>query len=285
MRSDNVDAQRSINMVVYRYSAAGAQLDPVWDLPDDGLTNPYVDLAVGPDGRFYVLDDLADKVLVYAGTGELLREVPVAGDSRSVAGGPDGARDRCSPCASMAASSATTTTAPFPARLDGRARGLFRSHRHRRPRGRWRRQGLRRRRPGVAHLSLRSHRRPCDPARAGRWRLQLPGPQDRGALQIQLGEVVTINLELAGKCGIDEEPTDIVFVVPYLLNLQQGRDRSGAVINSMLGLARRIKFNKHRVGIVSYYQTHKVELQLTSDMAVYTDAVRNITRQDPPTRT
>lgn len=282
MRSDNVDAQRSINMVIYRYSAAGAQLDPVWDLPDDGQTNPYVDLAVGPDGRFYVLDDLADKVLVYAGTGELLREVQVAGDSRSVAGGPDGAAGSVFTLREYGSIERYDDVGAVTARLDGRAVDFSDP-------------------TAIADLVIDGSGRVYvadaqaslisvfeatdDPA-------VLPVPDDGACSflalktaapsQIQLGEVVTINLELAGKCGIDEEPTDIVFVVPYLLNLQQGRDRSGAVINSMLGLARRIKFNKHRVGIVSYYQTHKVELPLTSDLAVYTDAVRNITRQDPP---
>lgn len=282
MRSDNVDAQRTINMVVYRYGPDGTQLDPVWDLPDDGQTNPYVDLAVGPDGRFYVLDDLADKVLVYAATGELLREVPVAGDARSVAGGPDGPAGSVFALREYGSIERYADDGAVTARLDGRAvdfsdptaiadmvvDGAGKVY------------------VADAQASLISVFEATDDPTV------LPVPDDGACgfvalktaapARIQLGETVTISLELAGKCGIDEEPTDIVFVVPYLLNLQQGRDRSGAVINSMLNLARRLKFSKHRVGIVSYYQTHKLELPLTSDLAVYTDAVRNITRQDPP---
>ena len=41
-------------MKLVRYAADGRKLKPDWDLPDDGKTNPYVDMAVAPDGR--VLD-------------------------------------------------------------------------------------------------------------------------------------------------------------------------------------------------------------------------------------
>ncbi|MBK8539437.1 MAG: VWA domain-containing protein [Ardenticatenia bacterium] len=282
MRSDNVDAQRTVNMVIYRYSPDGTQLDPVWDLPDDGQTNPYVDLAVGPDGRFFVLDDLADKVLVYASTGELQREVKVAGDSRSVAGGPDSAAGSVFTLREYGSIERYGDDGAVTARLDGRAVDFSDP-------------------TAIADMvvdaagkvyvadaqaSLVSVFEATDDPTI------LPMPDDGACsflaqktaapAQIQLGETVTISMDLAGKCGIDEEPTDIVFVVPYLLNLQQGRDRSGMTINSMLNLARRLKFDRHRVGIVSYYQTHKLELPLTSDLAVYTEAVRNITRQDPP---
>lgn len=282
MRSDNVDAQRSINMVVYRYSPDGVQLDPVWDLPDDGQTNPYVDLAVGPDGRWYLLDDLADKVLVYGADGMLQLEVPVAGDARSVAGGPAGVDGSVFALREYGSIERYADDGTVTARLDGRAvdfsdptaiadmvvDGAGQVY------------------VADAQASLISVFEATDDPRI------LPVPDDGACSflaqksaapgQIQLGETVTISLELAGKCGIDEEPTDIVFVVPYLLNLQQGRDRSGQTINNMLNLARRLKFAKHRVAIVSYYQTRKVELPFTSDLAVYTDAVRNLTRQDPP---
>lgn len=282
MRSDNVDAQRTINMVMYRYTRDGVQIDPVWDLPDDGQTNPYIDLAVGPDGRVYLLDDLADTVLVLEADGTASATVEVAGDSRSVAGGPADAAGSVFTLREYGSIERYADDGRVTARLDGRAVAFSDP-------------------TAIADLVVDSMGRvfvadaqaslisvfeaTTDPS-------IIPVPDDGACSfvgaksaapgRVQLGQAVTVTLEVAGKCGIDEEPTDIVFVVPYLAQLQQGRDRSGATINAMLGLARRLKFDRHRVGIVSYFQTHKVELPLTSDLATYTDAVRNMTRMDPP---
>lgn len=283
LRNDGVAQQRTLDMRLLRYGQDGRPIEPAWDVPDDGLNDPYSDLAVGPDGRVYLLDDLDDKVLVYASDGQALAEVPVAPDARAIAGGPPGAAGSVFALRETGAIERYRDDGTVSARLDGRAvvfsDPTFISDMVVDGQGR----------VFVAdgQASLISVFLPTDDPTV------LPVPDDGACSfvgrktaapeRLKLGEAVTVTLELSGTCGVNEAPSDIVIVVPYFQTLQQGRDRSGMIIGNLLGLGRRLNFDQHRVGIVSYYQTRKLELDLTDDRDAYIEAVRNITRQDPPT--
>ncbi|MBK6767445.1 MAG: hypothetical protein IPG72_00065 [Ardenticatenales bacterium] len=185
VRSDLTPQTRTYDVRIVRYAPDGRQIKPEWDLPDDGKGNPYTDMEVGPDGRVYVLDDLADIVRVYAADGTSLLNVPVAFDARSVSGGPGGAtrpvtdpRIRwgpCSSCASPVTSSATRTTAPSPP-ASTPARWLLRPDDADRPHGRQRRPGLRGRRPVQPDQRLRAVRRSRRTGRARGPHVHVPRP-------------------------------------------------------------------------------------------------------------
>lgn len=282
MVAETVPQQRTTNVVLARYAPDGRRLEPTWDLPDDGQIDPYLDLSVGPDGRVYLLHMLRGEALVYEPDGADAGAVPVARDARGVAGGPpdpDGAVFALREHGTIEryADDGTVT-----GRLDGRAvpysdptflTDLVVDAR------------------GTVYVadgqaSLISAFAPTSDPQA------LPVPDDGACAfvgrktaapeRIRLGEAVTVTLSLAGSCGVREDATDIVVVVPYLGQLMRGRDASAQVIASLLSLAGKVDFDRHRVGIVSYYQTTTVELPLTSDRDAYIAKVQNLTRLDAP---
>lgn len=277
-----VPQQRRYTVQLVRYSPDGRELDPAWELPRAGDYNPYGDMSVAPDGRIYLLDDIHDKVVVLGADGQLEREVPVAQDARGVAGGPPNAAGSIFILREQGAIERYDDAGKVSARLDGRAMPFsdptFLTDMVVDGNGR----------VYVAdgQASLISVFEPTDDVNL------LPVPDDgdcdfvgqktAGPASVQLGDPVTIDLRLIGACGLSEDPADIVIVTPYLQQFTGGRDRSLQVINNLLGLARRLNFDRHRVGIVNYYQFNSVELPLTGDRDTYLDAVLNLTRVDAP---
>jgi hypothetical protein len=282
VRNDSVAQQRSQDVSIVRYAADGRKLSPSIDLPDDGKVNPYADLAIGPEGRIYALDDLADLVRVFAPDGSPLADVPVVFDARALAAGPAGPDGAIFVLRESGSIERYADDGRVSARLDGRplpssdpttltdlvvdAAG----------------------RVYVAdgQASLISV---FEPAGSGE---EIPIPNDaeclfQGAAEarpdvLRLGAATTVSLTLKGRCGINEDPADIVVLVPYFRRLQQGTDPSAVYMTELTLLMSRLNFGKHRAGIVSYYNTTKVERPLTGDRAAYVEAARNINRFDPP---
>ncbi|MFQ5459577.1 MAG: VWA domain-containing protein, partial [Anaerolineae bacterium] len=282
VRTDVVAQQRTQDTYIARYTAGGRQIQPGFDLPDDGQTNPYADLAVGPDGRIYALDDLADVVRVYEADGTHVMDVPVAFDARAVAGGPSSPDGTVFTLREPGSIERHADDGTITARLDGRPLEFSD--------------------PttltdivvdgsGTVYVSdgqsslISAFVESDDPA-------EIPIPNDAECLfkgqqsvdpaQLVLGQSTTVTLELAGRCGINEEPADIVVVVPYYRRLTQGVDPSRGTIADLTQLMSRLNFGKHRAAIVSYYNTTTVELELTGDRQMYMDAVQDVTRFDPP---
>jgi uncharacterized protein YegL len=282
VRNDTIAQQRTQDVSIVRYAPDGREIKPAFDLPDDGKSNPYVDLVVAPDGRILTLDDLNDKVRIYQPDGTHIIDVPVAFDARAVAGGPlspDGSVFALREPGSIEryADDGTITS-----RLDGRplpfsdpvtltdiavdaAGRVYVSD---------------------GQSSLISVFEPSSDQD------EIPIPNDAECLfqgkttlspgQINLGQATTVQLKLEGRCGINEEPADIVVVIPYYRRLDAGVDPSAALVTEMTQLMSRVNFAKHRVGVVSFWNTTTVELPLTSDRDAYMAKVHDITRFDPP---
>ncbi len=282
MQERIVEQQQLYTVEIARFSPDGRELDPPIQVPNDGDFNPFSDLSVGPDGRIYLLEDIRDFVLVMAADGTVEREVPVSQDAKGVAGGPAADEGSIFILREHGAIERRADDGSVTARLDGRAvpfsdptfitdmvvDGAGRVY------------------VADGQASLISVFEPTDDVDV----LPVPDDGDCDFLGqktaapgiIQLGETVTLDLLLSGSCGVSEDPTDIVVVVPYLSQLQRGRDRSRAVIDNLLGLARRVNFERHRIGVVSYYQTSTLEQALTDDRDTYIDAVLDLTRLDAP---
>jgi hypothetical protein len=282
VQNESVAQQRTQDISIVRYAPDGRKLKPSIDLPDDGKVNPYADLAIGPEGRIYVLDDLADVVRVYEPDGRPVRDVPVVFDARALAAGPESPDGAIFVLREPGSIERYADDGRITARLDGRplpssdattlsdlvVDGAGRVY------------------VADGQSSLISV---FEPAGA---REEIPIPNDAECLfqgdakadpaQVRLGESTAVTLTLRGRCGINENPADIVVLVPYFKRLQQGVDPSSAYMTEMTLLMSRLNFGKHRAGIVSYYNTTKKELPLTTDRAAYIDAVRNINRFDPP---
>ncbi len=282
VRVETVAQQRTTNVVVVRYTADGRKLSPSWDIPDDGLVNPYVDMLVGPDGRVYLLDDLNDVVRVLAADGTPLLDVPVAFDARAVAGGPPSPDGSVFVLREPGSIERLADDGRVTARLDGRPLAFSDP-------------------TTLTDLVVDGDGRvyvadgqtslitvleqSADPD-------EIPVPDDGECLfkghadaqptQLDLGDATTVTLHLAGRCGTDEDPADIVVVVPFYRQLDQGTDPAAGTINELLRLTARVNFDRHRLGIVSYYNTTAVELPLTSERQEYTGAVRDVTRFNPP---
>ncbi len=282
LRSVAVAQQRTVDMQIVRYGLDGSKAGDAWDVPDDGQVNPYTDMAVGSDGRVLLLDGLGDVVRVYAADGSPLVDVPVACDARAVASGPPSADGALFVLREPGLVERLTDDGRVTARFD--ARPLAYSD------------------PTTltdlvvdedgrvyiadAQTSLITVFGPTGDADA------LPVPADGTCTfvagsdveprQFPLGEPTTVRLTLDGRCGVGEEPADILVVVPYYAELQAGVDPSASTITEMLQLVSRVDFGKHRVGIVSYYNTTKVELALTNDRHAYDAAARNVQRFNPP---
>ena len=276
-----VEAGSVYTMQIIRYSPDGREIDPPMDVPHDGDYNPFSDMSVGPDGRIYLLDDLHDFVLIMAADGTVEREVPVSQDARSVAGGPPSAEGSIFSLREHGAIERIADDGSVTARLDGRAvpfsdptfitdmvvDGDGKVY------------------VADGQASLISVFEPTYDVNV------LPVPNDgecdflgqktADPLVIGIGETVKLDLLLSGSCGVSEDPTDIVIVVPYLRGLVRGKDQSRAIIDNMLGLGRRVNFARHRIGIASYLNVSTLELELTDDRDTYIDAVLNITRLDP----
>ncbi|MCB0215262.1 MAG: VWA domain-containing protein [Chloroflexi bacterium] len=277
-----VPQQQLYGVQIVRYGPDGRELDPAWDLPHDGDFNPYGDMSVGPDGRVYLLDDINDLALVLGTDGQVVRQVAVAQDARGVAGGPADAAGSIFIMREQGAIERYADDGRITARLDGRALAFsdptFLTD--------MLVDGAGRVYVADGQASLISVFASTDDIDV------LPVPDDgdcdfvgrktAAPGSVQLGDPVTIELSLLGSCGVSEDPTDIVIVMPYLQQLQGGRDRSRMTINNLLDLARRLNFDRHRVGIVAYYQTNSVELALTGDRDTYLDTILNLTRIDPP---
>ncbi|MFI0607629.1 MAG: VWA domain-containing protein [Anaerolineae bacterium] len=280
VQAEAIPQQRSQDVKLVRYAADGRKLKPDWDLPDDGKTNPYVDMAVAPDGRVLLLDDLNDRVRIYSPAGQELVQVPVSYDARSLAGGPEDPKGSVFVLREPGAIERVADDGTVTARLDARplpfsdpttltdlvvdAAG----------------------RVYVAdgQSSLISVFQTAEPGD------QIPVPNDGECLfkgtsgaapaQLQLGQSTDLSLKLEGRCGVLEPPTDIVVVVPYFETLQQGQDPSTVTVNELTQLMSRLNFGRHRVGIVSYYSTYATELPLTASRDAYNQKVRDITRFD-----
>lgn len=285
VRNELTAQTRTYDVRIVRYAPDGRKLKPEWDLPDDGRGNPYTDMEVGPDGRVYVLDDLADVVRIFAADGTPVMNVPVAFDARSVSGGPADAAGSVfvlrEPGYIERYADDGTVTARFDARplafsdpttltdltVDGDGRVYV----------------------ADGQSSLISVFAPSTDPDA------LAVPEDRTCTfrghtsaepaAIALGEVVTATLTLDGRCGIGEEPADIVVVAPYHNELQQGTDPSATAITELKLLAARLDFSRHRIGLVSYYHTTALDLDLVGDRSAYMRAVEDIQRFTPATPT
>jgi hypothetical protein len=238
--------------------------------------------VVGPDGRVYVLDDLNDMVRVYESDGTPVRDIPVAFDARAVAAGPESPDGEVFVLREPGSIERIADDGHITARLDGRPLAFSD--------------------PstltdvvvdgnGRVYVSdgqtslitvLEQSDTPDDIPIPDDGQCLYKGKATANPMQLNLVASTTVNLALDGKCGTDEDPTDIVVVVPYYQQLAQGTDPSATTISDMMRLMARLNFAKHRVGIVSYYNTTKVELPLTSDRATYMDTVKNITRFNPP---
>lgn len=281
VRNDLTAQTRTYDVRIVRYAPDGRKLTPEWDLPDDGKGNPYTDMSVGPDGRVYVLDDLADLVRVFASDGTPLMTVPVAFDARAVSGGPAAANGAVfvlrEPGYIERYLDDGTVTARFDARplpfsdpttltdlvVDGQGQVYV----------------------ADGQSSLISVFTPSDDPTA------LAVPEDRtctfrgraavNPASLPLGGAATVTYTLDGRCGIGEEPADIVVVVPYHQALVQGTDPAATTITELMLLTARLDFTRHRVGVVSYYNTTKMELPLTSDQPAYIKAVQDINRFTP----
>lgn len=282
VRSERIEQQRSQEVMLVRYAPDGREIKPAFDLPDDGEVNPYVDLAVDPEGRIYALDDLADRVRVFERDGTPIVDVPVAFDARAVAAGPRSPEGNIFILREPGSIERYADDGSITARLDGRpldfsdpttltdiavdARGqVYVSD---------------------GQSSLISVFEPSDEVDA------IPIPNDAECLflgqaavdpqTIQLGQDAGVTLSLSGRCGINEEPADIALVIPYYGRLEQGVDPSVALRNEATQLMARVNFGKHRVGIVSHYNTVTTELPLTDDRDAYLQALRDINRFTPP---
>lgn len=282
VRNDTIPQQRTQDVSIVRYTPDGRELKPAFDLPDDGKSNPYVDMVVAPDGRILALDDLNDKVRIYQPDGTHIVDVPVAFDARAVAGGP------LSPDGSVFALREPGSIERYAddgritSRLDGRplpfSDPVTLTDIAVDPTGRvYVSDGQ------SSLISVFESTTDQD---------EIPVPNDAECLfkgktsinptQIDLGQATTVQLKLEGRCGINEEPADIVVVIPYYRRLDAGVDPSAALVTEMTQLMSRVNFAKHRVGVVSFYNTTTVELPLTADRAAYMAKVHDITRFDPP---
>lgn len=282
VRNETIPQQRIQDVKIVRYAPDGRKLSPAFDLPDDGESNPYVDLVVAPDGRILALDDLNDLVRIHRPDGTWIVDVPVAFDARAVAGGPESPEGSVFALREPGSIERYADDGRITARLDGRplpfsdpvtladlvVDELGRVY------------------VADGQSSLISVFEPSPNPD------EIPIPNDaeclfKGATElapdrIALGASAGVTLTLAGRCGINEDPTDIVVVVPYFRRLQQGVDPSATMITELTQLMSRVNFAKHRVGIVSYWNTTTAELDLTADRAAYMQAVRDINRFDPP---
>ena len=282
LRADTIAQQRTTEVVIARYAPDGRQLNEPWDLPGDGDLDPYVDMGVGPDGRVVVFDTLAGLARVYGADGSAQMEVPVARDTRAIALGPPEGAGSVFSLREHGTIERYADDGTITARLDGRALPFSDptfitdlvvdalGHVY----------------VADGQASLISVFEATD----DRYVLPVPddgecnfvGQKSAAPQQVNIGDPVTVELQIEGSCGVREDPTDIIVVVPYMGRLVRGRDFSAQVIANMLSLAGRVNFEQHRVGIVSYYQTYTVELEPTHDRDAYIDAVQNITRLDAP---
>ncbi|HQZ71300.1 MAG TPA: VWA domain-containing protein [Anaerolineae bacterium] len=280
VQAEAIPQQRSQDVKLVRYAADGRKLKPDWDLPDDGKTNPYVDMAVAPDGRVLLLDDLNDRVRIYSPAGQELVQVPVSYDARSLAGGPEDPKGSVFVLREPGAIERVADDGTVTARLDARPLPFSDP-------------------TTLTDLVVDAAGRVYvadgqsslisvfQTAEAGD---QIPVPNDGECLfkgtsgaapaQLQLGQSTDLSLKLEGRCGVLEPPTDIVVVVPYFETLQQGQDPSTVTVNELTQLMSRLNFGRHRVGIVSYYSTYATELPLTASRDAYNQKVRDITRFD-----
>jgi len=282
VRNETIPQQRTQDVKIARYAPNGRRIKPDFELPDDGKTNPYVDLTIGPDGRIFALDDLEDKVRVYEADGTPVVDVAVAFDARGVAGGPPSPEGAVFVLREPGSIERYADDGRVTARLDGRplpfsdpttitdivVDGDGRVY------------------VADGQSSLISVFVPAADAD------EIPIPNDAECLfkgkaeasptRLNLGASTTVTLTLAGRCGINEDPADIVVITPYFRRLQAGVDPSAAYVTELTQLMSRLNFGKHRAGIVTYWNTTTVELPLTPDRAAYMQKVRDLTRFDPP---
>ncbi len=282
VRNETIPQQRTQDVSIVRYAPDGREIKPSFDLPDDGKSNPYVDLVVAPDGRILALDDLNDLVRIYRPDGTHVVDVPVAFDARAVAGGPIAPDGSVFALREPGSIERYADDGRITARLDGRplpfsdpvtltdiavdaAGRVYVSD---------------------GQSSLISVFEPSSDQD------EIPIPNDAECLykgktainpaQVNLGQATTVQLKLDGRCGINEGPADIVVILPYYKRLDAGVDPSAALVTEMTQLMSRVNFAKHRVGVVAYWNTTTVELPLTGDRAAYMAKVHDITRFDPP---
>jgi hypothetical protein len=282
VRNETIAQQRTQDVKIVRYAPGGRKLKPDFDLPDDGKTNPYVDLTIGPDGRIFALDDLQDQVRIYQPDGTHVIDVPVAFDARNVAGGPPSPDGAVFILREPGSIERYADDGRITARLDGRPLPFSDP-------------------TTLADIVVDADGRVyvadgqsslISVFEATTDQDEIPIPNDAECLfkgkavanptQLDLGASTTVTLTLAGRCGINEDPADIVVVTPYFKRLQMGVDPSAAYVTELTQLMSRVNFAKHRAGIVTYWNTTTVELPLTSDRSAYMQKVRDLTRFDPP---
>ncbi len=235
--------------------------------------NPFVDLDLGPEGRIYLLDDLADEVVVYDWRGNEVARTPVQGDVWRVAGGPEGrvyglrlsgVVEVYEPDGSLLArfdarpfsTSDPATLSDLEVHEDGR---VFVSD---------------------EQAGLVSVFQPGD-ATTG-----LPAPDgadcayrvDKVAdpLRLPLGATTRLTLALEGACGVGQIPTDIVIALPQLYVDQPSYN--GQLLAELRKLLGRIDFDVHRVGLLSYLSSSVEEQALSHDAAALDVAAGKIQR-------
>jgi Mg-chelatase subunit ChlD len=288
---ERVPTRRLDDAYIEAVPADGSQRTKKWDLPDDHSTtavvNPYIDLSVGPDGRVYALNDYADVVEVLAPDGTKLGRIPVASDVKRIAGGPGGVLFglREPGYVERYAFDGTVT-----ARFDGRPYGESDPSTL---------TGIAADETGRVYTSdaFASVISVFEPAAPGTGALPVPadatclvaGDKTASPTALTLGDTTRVTLALSGRCGVGEEPADIILTTVYLPPshwywLGCGLDDPAAlVIKDLRELVSRIDFSKHRVGIVSYLRDTTVELPLTSDPTKVLAAIQGISRRWPQT--
>ena len=282
VQNEIIEATRSQDVFIRRYSPEGREINDPYDLPDDGESNPYVDMIVGADGRIFALDDLNDEVRIYQPDGTPIADVPVAFDARAVAGGPPSPEGSVFALREPGSIERYADDGTITARLDGRpldfsdpttltdivVDGEGRVY------------------VSDGQSSLISVFEASDAVEV----LPVPGDGDctfRGIsgidpIQVNLGDSSDLMLDLLGSCGIFEEPADIIVTAPYFPRIGPGFDPARVQITEMTQMMSRVNFQKHRAGIVAYYTNVTVEQDLTNDRAAFIQSTRDITRFSPP---
>ena len=283
VKNEVIEQTRSQDVFIERYSPDnGRKLSEPFDLPDDGESNPYVDMIVGADGRIFALDDLNDFVRIFGADGTPEADVPVAFDARGVAGGPPSPEGSVFVLREPGSIERYADDGRVTARLDGRpldfsdpttltdivVDGQGRVY------------------VSDGQSSLISIFEPTESMES----LPVPGDGDctfRGLssidpTQVDLGDSSQLTLDLLGSCGIFEEPADILVTAPYFPRLGPGFDPARVQITEMTQMMSRVNFAKHQAGIIAYYTNVTVEQALTNDRSAFIQATRDITRFSPP---
>ncbi len=281
--------ERTENARLEVYQGGGSPPQYSWDLPDDESTsfslNPYVDLATGPDGRIYVLDDYQDRALVFDADCSSLGAIDVAPDTRRIAGGPEGtlfALREPGYVERYAADGSVT------ARFDGRPFSTAHPSTL---------TAIAADERGYVYVAdgLSSIVSVFAPGGDKPDRQPIPsGPTCELAVDktadptlVVLGDTTEVALTIDGRCGVGEEPADVMLVVLYYpqlahrLSIPGQEDPAMWIVRELRRLVSRIDFRKHRVGVVAYWGSAELVQALTHDRASVLRAISKVPRKWP----